>query len=239
MIEKTKKLRVLLVEPHKYPVVAEIDHTLEAMQNLVGGYIERIMPFENDVALICNEYGKFQREPLNRAIYAEPEYEYMTYGEMAELFRQNERAGLPPITGYIVFTEDSYEKPYTEKERTYEVSSRNKAYMPNKLGYSIFGSALDGGDENVRLEKYMMEEKGGKDGWQVEYCYVKKESKEISEVIAGTFFLCLAPEGSEEFEALPEKLIEKYRKRFWYPEFFYWDQGRMTAVTYQPLAEIS
>ena len=234
-----KKLTVLLVEPHKYPVVAEIDHTLEAMQNLVGGYIERIMPFDDEVAVVCNEFAKFERMPLNRAIYAEPEYEYMTYGEMSELFRQNERAGMPPMTGYIVFTSDSFGKTYSERERTYEVSSRNKAYMPNKLGYSIFGSALDGGDENVRLEKYMMEEKGGKDGWQVEYCYVKKESKEISEVIAGTFFLCLAPSDSEEFESLPKELTEKYRKKFWYPEFFYWDHEKITSVAYQPLAEVS
>lgn len=63
------KLKVLLVEPHKYPKVVEIPHTLEAMQELVGGYIEEYMPFDDDVAIVCNEEGKMMGEELNRAIY--------------------------------------------------------------------------------------------------------------------------------------------------------------------------
>lgn len=48
------KISVLLVEPNKYPKMIEIDDTLEAMQEVVGGDIEEYMPFEDEVAIICN-----------------------------------------------------------------------------------------------------------------------------------------------------------------------------------------
>lgn len=66
-----EKLKVLLIEPEKYPKVIEIDDTLEAMQEVVGGQIEEYMPFEDEVAIICNEEGKVMGLPLNRAIYDE------------------------------------------------------------------------------------------------------------------------------------------------------------------------
>lgn len=63
------KLRVLLVEPGKLPEEIEIDSSLESMQNIVGGYIECIMPFDDYVAIVCNEEGKINGLPLNRAVY--------------------------------------------------------------------------------------------------------------------------------------------------------------------------
>ena len=48
------KISILLVEPNKYPKMIEIDDTLEAMQTVVGGDIEEYMPFEDEVAIICN-----------------------------------------------------------------------------------------------------------------------------------------------------------------------------------------
>lgn len=44
-----KKISVLLIEPEKKPRTVEISATLEAMQELVGGYIEEYMPFEDEV----------------------------------------------------------------------------------------------------------------------------------------------------------------------------------------------
>lgn len=102
--------------------------------------------------------------------------ERMNYKELKTLFRQHERR-YPKIhiIGYIVFTEDSFLRPYTLESRTYKVSSDNKAFIPNMGGYSIFGSALDGTDYGVRLEQYMAEELGGKDGWKVDYCYLEED----------------------------------------------------------------
>lgn len=45
----------------------------------------------------------------------------------------------------------------------------------------------------------------------------------LIDIIAGTFFICLAPEDSEHFESLTDELIEKYDKLFHYPETFYKD----------------
>lgn len=69
MVEETKKISVLFIEPGKYPKMIEIDNSLEAMQEVVGGDIEEYMPFSDDVAIVCNEEGKMNGAELNRAVY--------------------------------------------------------------------------------------------------------------------------------------------------------------------------
>ena len=54
---ENKKLKVINKEVGKDPVVMEIDDTLEAKQKLVGGLIE-VVPYKDDLLLICNEEGK-------------------------------------------------------------------------------------------------------------------------------------------------------------------------------------
>ena len=61
-------MRVLIVEPLKAPYTAEIDGSLESMQNIVGGLIQVIYPFDDPVALICNDEGKLMGLPLNRPL---------------------------------------------------------------------------------------------------------------------------------------------------------------------------
>lgn len=75
---ENKSIVVLVVEPEKQPVLKVLDGSLESMQDVVGGYIEMCMPFEDEVAIICNEEGKFCGLPLNRALYDEE-------GEMADI----------------------------------------------------------------------------------------------------------------------------------------------------------
>lgn len=67
MDERTT-IEVILVKPMEKAEVVEIADSLEAMQELVGGYIEEYMPFEDEVAIICNEEGKINGLPLNRGI---------------------------------------------------------------------------------------------------------------------------------------------------------------------------
>ena len=104
--------------------------------------------------------------------------EKITYAELAAAFRKHEREATDGshLTGCIVFTEDSFTAPYSLEARTYRVSSNNKAYQPNMGGYSIYGSAIDGSDPMIRLEGYMAAEKGGRNGWRVEYCYLETEA---------------------------------------------------------------
>lgn len=55
--EENKKLKIIYKEIGKDPVVMEIEDTLEAKQKLVGGLIE-VVPYKEDLLLICNEEGK-------------------------------------------------------------------------------------------------------------------------------------------------------------------------------------
>ena len=61
-------MTILMVEPMKTPTVQEIDGSLESMQRIVGGDIEAVYPFDDPVAIVCNEEGKLLSLPMNRAL---------------------------------------------------------------------------------------------------------------------------------------------------------------------------
>ena len=61
-------MKILIVEPGQTPRHADISHTLQDMQQVVGGYIEVIHPFDDPVALVCDEEGKLKGYEPNRAI---------------------------------------------------------------------------------------------------------------------------------------------------------------------------
>ena len=63
------KIKCLLVEPYELPKEIIIDNTLEAKQEIVGGYIEcAYLPNDDSVVIICNEEGKINGMKLNRDI---------------------------------------------------------------------------------------------------------------------------------------------------------------------------
>lgn len=66
---ESDKLKVLYIEPMKTPRIVEIDGDLGSMQNLVGGYIEEYMPFEDEIAIVCNDEGKLNGLEPNRGIF--------------------------------------------------------------------------------------------------------------------------------------------------------------------------
>ena len=61
-------MRVLVVEPERRPEVKEIDGSLESMQEIVGGLIQPVYPFDDSVALVCNDEGKLMNLPANRGL---------------------------------------------------------------------------------------------------------------------------------------------------------------------------
>ena len=73
---ENSKITVLVVEPLMEPYVKEIDSGLKSLQKEVGGYIQAVYPFEEPVAIICNEEGKLNGEPLNRALRDEDGHIY-------------------------------------------------------------------------------------------------------------------------------------------------------------------
>ena len=225
------KISALLVEPNKYPKMIEIDDTLEAMQTVVGGDIEEYMPFEDEVAIICNEEGKVNGLTPNRAVYGEPQAVEMTFAEMRSRFCEAENEGKEHLSGYIVFTQDSFDKPYDERSRTYGVSSNNKAFQAGMGGNSIFGSCLDGTDPCVRLDGYMF----GENAWKIEKCYMMEPSREMLDIICGKFFVAYAPFEAERFQSLPPDLAEKYREKFKFPERFMRVNNEIVAVPFKPV----
>ena len=71
-----EKLKVLMVEPQKEPCAVEIHAGLKGLQMAVGGYIEAVYPYEEPVALVCNEEGKLLGLDLNRALRDEDGHIY-------------------------------------------------------------------------------------------------------------------------------------------------------------------
>ena len=62
------KIRVIVCRVDERAEVIEIEDKLEAMQEVVSGLIQEYMPWEDEVAIICNEEGKMLGLPLNRGI---------------------------------------------------------------------------------------------------------------------------------------------------------------------------
>ena len=115
------KIKVLLVEPEKYPKEIVIDDSLEAMQEVVGGDIEEYMPFEDDVAIICNDEGKMNGMPLNRAITGED-------GQLMDIIAGPFFIAYAPVESekFLSMPEELEEK-YTEKFRQPEQFFRTPA----------------------------------------------------------------------------------------------------------------
>ena len=107
------------------------------------------------------------------------EIKKITWSELEKaMWKFNEERGYTTkgnkekLEGIVVFTEDSFNKPFTINERSYHFTSDNKAFLPNQLGYSIFADCLDGKDIGVRIDWYMRDKENP---WKVEYCYLFEE----------------------------------------------------------------
>lgn len=61
-------MRVLVVEPERRPEARGIDGSLHTMQGIVGGLIQPVYPFDDPVALVCNDEGKLMNLPANRGL---------------------------------------------------------------------------------------------------------------------------------------------------------------------------
>lgn len=155
--------KVLITETRKRAVTVEAESREEAEAIVRRQYKsdEHILPAADfDGVSFSAQYPEQQVE--------------LSYGKLRELFRKAERGGIH-VSGYITFCADSFSTAYSERSRTYAVSSDNKAFQPNMGGYSIYARCLDGTDPCVRLEQYMAAEYGGEQGWSVERYYMLQE----------------------------------------------------------------
>lgn len=77
-MNKDETMKVVLLEPGKMARIVEMEATLKEMQRIVGGGIEPLYCFDEEVCLICNCEGKVDVLPLNRAVYGR-------HGEMLDI----------------------------------------------------------------------------------------------------------------------------------------------------------
>ena len=129
-VETSEKISVILIEPGRYPKLIEIEDTLEAMQETVGGYIEEYMPFDDEVAIVCNEEGKMNGAELNRAIYSNDK-------EILDIIAGKFFIAYTPIESesFLSMPKDlmkKYEDKFRYPERFYQTDKgiEAKAYKP-------------------------------------------------------------------------------------------------------------
>ena len=64
----SKNITILVVEPGRKPRQVTMEHTLENLQNMVGGHIQAIYPWKDHAALVCNDDGVALDLPFNRYV---------------------------------------------------------------------------------------------------------------------------------------------------------------------------
>ena len=65
---KAQMLKAVMVKPNQRAEIAYINTSLESMQRVVGGLIQVLYPFEEEIAIICNDEAKLLHMPPNRGL---------------------------------------------------------------------------------------------------------------------------------------------------------------------------
>lgn len=87
----SEKIRIVVVEPGKLPVVSFISDSLKDMQKIVGGYIELFETTESEIDLFCNEEGKLIGLECNRFF---PELQDIVCGPIIAIGHDEEGASI-------------------------------------------------------------------------------------------------------------------------------------------------
>ena len=61
-------MRIIVVRYNENPVLRNVPHNLTIFQQIVGGKIEVVEPFPDNVVLVCDESGRNNGKPVNRVI---------------------------------------------------------------------------------------------------------------------------------------------------------------------------
>ena len=64
-------MKALCVKPMASPVVVDVEHNLSTLQSLVGGTVQAIYPWDDDVAILCDDEGKLKGYVFNRVLETE------------------------------------------------------------------------------------------------------------------------------------------------------------------------
>lgn len=117
-------IKVLLIKPNARPEIAHIGIELEDMQRVVGGYIQEYQPFDDEATVVCNDEGKIDGLPLNRAVYSQS-------GEMIDIIAGTFFICNAPIASetFQSLSDEQikkYDKMFRDPERFYRVGDEIK-----------------------------------------------------------------------------------------------------------------
>ncbi len=62
--KKPRKIKAVVKHPNQAPFMTPISAELEAMQELVGGYLQEIA-LSTDIVILCDEEGRLKGKPYN------------------------------------------------------------------------------------------------------------------------------------------------------------------------------
>lgn len=130
-------MKVLKIEPGKLPYMKEISKDLDSLQQEVGGDIQATYPYDDMVAIICNEEGKLLGLPLNRALYMDDEMYDIIAGDFFI-------CGIDDDGDFISLSDDLARKYYEQFKapESFCRSSNNKIIVL-KDEYAAYGKKLD------------------------------------------------------------------------------------------------
>lgn len=233
MNETNEAIRVLLLEPGKRARIVTVQGDTNSLRQTLGGDFEPIHSLSENVCVLGRTGAQAAQMPVNHTLRTQDEFCDMSYQQLtAKFYEQESDPSKEHLTGYIVFTQDSFSQPYPEVSRTYVVSSSNKAFIPGMGGYSIYGGSLDRTDPCVRLEGYMAVEHGGKDGWKIERCGLVKEGREIAAVAYGPCLICGSKDG--KISSLEETDLYWLKDKYHLPERVQEVDGKLHATSFYP-----
>lgn len=130
-------MKVLKIEPGKLPYMKEISKDLDSLQQEVGGDIQATYPFEDMVAIICNDEGKLLGLPLNRALYMDEEMYDIIAGDFFI-------CGIDDDHEIISLCDDLARKYYEQfKAPESFCRSANNKIIALKDEYAAYGKTLD------------------------------------------------------------------------------------------------
>lgn len=61
-------MKILLICLNEQPQLCDVPHQLSVFQGLVGGHIETVEPFDDNVVIVCDESGRINGKPVNRVV---------------------------------------------------------------------------------------------------------------------------------------------------------------------------
>ena len=165
---------------HHVSIITKLDFTIDKentmkYQNKKTKQIGKVVHYKGITTTLQFDDGKeLILTPANLKKYwkeiPDNDVEKITFSELCTRMREYNLKFSEDeayLYGIIVYKQENFTNHYTEEQRSYRVSNKNRIFQRGKISNSLVGDCIDGSDPDVRLDKY---------NWSVEFCYIDRES---------------------------------------------------------------